>query len=131
MESNFFIREMSMMQDSLYGGILKSTGRLGIFIVIPLDTVLDTAKIPLQAIQDLVLVVINLLGFLFSNDYTIKDALKNFESSLNLAVRTPIAIVIAIPKAVYQSLAIMIDPQTVERFGNRNTFYAQPGLILV
>lgn len=121
MRSNFFVREITSIQQSLYQA-LPHIGRLGAIPVAILDAGFDTLKVPLQAIQNLALFFINLVGCLFSKEYTLKDALKNLESSANLALITSVAIVMAAPKAVYQFLAIMIDPIRVRSYCEQETF---------
>ncbi len=121
MRSSFFVTNM-YLQNDIYD-ILKTTGRLGAIIVIPLDTAVEIIKFPLQAMQDLVSVILNVLGCLFSDYYTLKDALKNAETSLLHLLHTPVAIVMAVPKAAYQFCAIMIDPVNVRPFYDARTFY--------
>lgn len=122
MKSEFFLKNIQFKQDHLYL-LGVPFGRLGAFIIIPIDTLLEVFKYPLQAIQDCVLVILNVLGTLCLKDkYSLKDALKSAEATCDHLLHIPVAIVMATLKAVYQFFAIMIDPENVKSFHHDKTF---------
>lgn len=122
MKSNFFVKNMTEMQNSLYG-CLKTTGRLGFVVVIPVDTFLEVTKYPLQAIQDCMLVIFNVLGsLLLCRNSSFKDALKSLEAGCDHLLHTPVAVAMAAPKAIYQFFAIMYNPRQVQPFHSEKTF---------
>jgi hypothetical protein len=85
-------------------------GRLLAVPVAMLDVMLSTGKVPLSVIEHLAVAVINLLGAAFSDKCAIKDALSSFELACISMASTPVQILLAPIKFVFQVCIILIDP---------------------
>ncbi|MBA2367805.1 MAG: hypothetical protein H0V82_02130 [Candidatus Protochlamydia sp.] len=99
-------------------------GRLGTIPVALIDGIVGIIDPLLSAIEKLALTALNLIGPLFSKNYTLRDAVFNAELTLVKIAMTPIAIVLAPIKIVYQFFAILYDPATVNtiNFARLNTY---------
>ncbi len=113
-----FHSALKTVQDHLYMDVrnfAKHHKTLGRCIAIPValvDVTLETLRLPLQAIEDIAMTAINLIGKVFSSPKChLKHALMNIERSLMHAADIPIAVVMAPFKLLYQSLAIVIKPE--------------------
>jgi hypothetical protein len=75
------------------------------------DTLIQTVKPPLMAIELVASAALNTIGFLFSEDYSIKNALKYSYVALHFTIITPLYILTAPLNFVYQFFKSLSDPQ--------------------
>lgn len=119
----------NLIQDNLYKNLNSfSTSHpiLGKVAAIPvsiLDVAVETLKTPLRVIEEVALVILNLLGALFSEKYTIKDALANFEWSLRDSASVPVVVAIMPIKLIFQLIASIFDPARVLSINYRRYTY--------
>lgn len=122
MKANFFVENISKVQNQLYNKLnihSKNNPHSGRLLSIPvavIDAALYTFKIPLHAIESAVLVPLNLIGAMFSNDYSVKDSIMSFEWALSCAAVTPIKLGIAPIVLVYQVVMGIYDAKNVKSF---------------
>lgn len=98
---------------------------LGRFYAIPLsivDTVLDVAKPILSSIEYLAMTIINLIGAMFSDKFTLKHSLLSAERTLGVVVHIPVALVVCPLKLIFQLFAGVIDPATVKSIHHPFTY---------
>ena len=66
---------------------------------------------------------INLIGASFSKKFTIKDALANAQYALGSAANTPVVLIMAPIKIIFQSLKIAINSNKVQSINyNKSAF---------
>jgi hypothetical protein len=98
-------------------------GRLGSIPVSIVDVALDTFGTPVSAIEHLGMIFINLVGALFSKDYSLKHALVSMRFTLGCIVGTPVDFALAPINIIFQFFAIIIDPEKVQSINfSNNTF---------
>jgi len=120
MRTCFVLQKTAGLQDSLYSGLNnfsqtnKILGRFCSITVSILDVALDTLKSPLNAIEHVAMAAINLIGAVFSTKFSLKDALASTEFALGSAVNTPVKLVVAPFKIIFQLFAIIINPEKVQ-----------------
>ena len=120
MRSSFVYQKATELQNNLYSKLnnfSETNEALGRFCSIPvsiLDVGLDTFKLPLSVIECVAMAAINLIGAAFSTDFTLKDALASTEFALAAVANTPVKLVIAPVKIIFQCFAIIINPQKVQ-----------------
>jgi hypothetical protein len=88
---------------------------MGRVMAVPLafaDVGLETLSTPLRAIEAAASAIINLLGMLFFNNCTLKQAVSNTNAALSLSAETVVALVICPLKLTYQVIANLTNPQT-------------------
>ncbi len=130
MRSNFIQDKTTELQNNLYSQLNKfsqTNKTLGRFCSIPvsiLDVALDTLRSPLHAIEQVAMVAINLIGAVFSTEYSLRDALFSTESALASAVNTPVKLAMAPFKIIFQLFAIIINPEKVHplNYQKKTTF---------
>lgn len=75
-----------------------------------IDEALEVVRYPLRAIERIVMAVINVIGIVFSNKYSLTDALFSLESGLKSIALFPVELGLAPLKALYQFVMILRDP---------------------
>ncbi len=131
MDSNIVPRFIDSKQLSFYRNFntySESNPILGRLLSIPvsiIDVAVDSLKFPLVAIECVVLGFIHLVGALFSNRYTLKNALQYADFALSRIVVTPIKLGMAPIKIVFQFFAILIDPKKVQSINMRYPTFKQ------
>lgn len=117
-------------QDALYSKLNNFShnhsliGRLGAIPLAVADAAIEIVNPLLSTIEALAMTVFNLLGAALSSKCTLKDAIANAEWTLIHAARTPINVLMAPIKVVYQIFAILINPANVNTINLKrvNTF---------
>jgi len=115
-------REIQQMQNSMHEGLndysknAPITGRLLSVPVAVLDVGSDICKLPLGAIEFAAFVAINVIGKLFSDQCTIKDAIRCTQSSGVHLVAIPVVTILAPVKLIYQLFMGLYDPANVQSF---------------
>lgn len=89
----------------------KGRGRLLALPVAILDVALDTFKVPIEAVYQIALAIINLIGSMFSKQHSLKDALGCTEFALKFALTTPVLVLMAPFKIFFQTIVNLIDPE--------------------
>lgn len=118
-------KSAAAIQDQIYHGFGTSIrkhpycGLLLSPLVALADTLVDTLKLPLAAIECVALAVINLLGTLFcSKTWTLKGCLICIEKAAIYAARIPVAVLLAPLQFIYQTVAILSDPKDTNPYHN-------------
>lgn len=75
------------------------------------DTLIQSTKVPLMAIEFAARAALNIIGCLFSEDYSVKNALTCFDCALHYTILTPLYILTAPFNFVYQFFKSFSDPQ--------------------
>lgn len=120
MKDSIVLKKGSDLQNDLYvklNDFSKTNKTMGRFCSLPVsvvDVALNTLRLPLASIEYIALFAINLIGAAFSKQCTLKDALYCTELAIQAAVSTPIKLLMAPLKIVFQFFAIIIDPETVQ-----------------
>ena len=122
MLGRIFDEEIRRVQHSVYNKLNTfseknpTKGRLLSLPVAILDTVLDTFKYPLSAIENLVFVCLNILGAAFSKACSLKHAIGCFQMVFCFVGYTPASVITSPFRVIYQTLATIYSPQTVTSF---------------
>lgn len=126
MYSTKAVNYITNKQDALYKGLNdlskshKTLGRLCSLPVSLADVAMDTLKVPLNVIESVAMVAINLIGKLFSNKYSVKHAILHADSAICSFPATPAKLLMAPIKFAYQFFAIALDPVNVKRTNSLN-----------
>jgi hypothetical protein len=88
----------------------ENLARLASIPVSVLDVALDTVALPLKAIQELAIAIINLLGAAFATRYTIRNALFGLQYGLGSAALFSVSVAMAPLKIFYQLVSIAAAP---------------------
>lgn len=120
--------QFSIYKDfNAFGGKSPVLSRVLALPVAVLDVAIDTFKTYLSAIEHVALAVINLIGAVFSKKYTLKDALVSAELALISSAMVPVKSMLAMPKIIFQCIAILIHPSKAQSINARQaTFKNEP-----
>lgn len=108
---------VSTWQYDMYGPITKKAQKhptIAAVACIPAafaEITLETLKSPLQIIEGLALVIINLLGMLFHKECTFKHLLLNLDKTFTFTIHTPVAFALAPFKFIYQAVCNFKNPK--------------------
>lgn len=111
---------ISQLQNDMYRKVHEFANtyeNVGFLCAIPVaifDVSLETFKTPLKVIEYLAYTAINVFGAACFYDCNFKDALFNAQATLNHIAITPVAVVMAPLKLIYQVFAIALDPEDVK-----------------
>jgi hypothetical protein len=115
--SSFIDTSFSKYQDFLYTQLNRISrddvvgGRILALPCSLIDTVFQTAKGPLVAIEYTAYAALNTLGFLFSEEYTVKKAITYLDNALREVVTIPVTVAMAPVNFVYQFFTSVRDPE--------------------
>ncbi|MBS4168180.1 hypothetical protein [Parachlamydia sp. AcF125] len=140
MRTSFTVRASYTLQAKLYDHLnefSQSHKILGRFSALPialLDVACDNLEIPVNAIEQIAMAALNLVGTVFSlksalagkpANYNLKDALRCAEWGMGSVVCIPVKLALAPAKIIYQFFAILICPEKVQSCSSFNTFKSQ------
>ena len=96
----------------------KSFGRKITLETALFDVGLETIKPVLVAIESLAFAAVNLFGFAFKTTCKLGDAIYHGEKTLSNIINTPISLLLAPIKLIYQIAVIYKDPLTAKSIHN-------------
>jgi hypothetical protein len=111
--TDFYLGKAQHKLYALENNFAKDHPVLGRVTAIPtaaVDVILQTLKVPLAVIENIALTVINLVGALFSNKFSVKEAIFCLESAGTALLRLAVVIPLAPVKLIYQLFETIIDP---------------------
>lgn len=119
-DQKFTVQLLSAYQNDLYSdyqSILSSyprVGRLGIFLVIPIDYSLDVVKKPAHAIESMVFAIINLCGcmlgcFFNMPEYSFKHSVESVECMSKDLLIIPIVLITRALQSLSQTTQILYN----------------------
>ncbi len=98
----------------------KPLNRLFALPVAVIDIATDFAEGVVRIIQHVALAVFNILGALFSEKFSLKDAVSSLEAAVLITLWLPVKILFAPVKIALETLYILKDPVAAKAWGLEN-----------